>query len=96
MNGCRQCLADYPDGGVLLGWLLKVVFSCPIHGVMLEPGRKVSEGINWVNEKPEEAPKLVRQLDSRSMAAVAEGFVRLPGGLGDSEAVTRGNGFDKG
>jgi hypothetical protein len=41
VHGCRQCLADYPDGGVLLGWMLKVVLSCPIHGVMLEPGRNV-------------------------------------------------------
>ncbi len=81
VNGCRQCLADYPDGGVLLGWLLRVVLSCPVHGVMLEPGRKIAGGINWVNEKAEQAPKLVCQLDRRSMLALAEGFVQLPGGL---------------
>lgn len=81
VNGCRYCLSEYPNGGVLLGWMLRVVLSCPVHGVMLEPGRKVAEEINWVNEKAEEAPKLVCRLDSRSMAAVAEGFVQLPGGL---------------
>jgi hypothetical protein len=81
INGCRQCLADYPDCAVLLSWGLTVVSSCPIHGLMLEPGRKAGEGLNWVKEKAEAAPKLVCQLDRRSMAAVAEGFVQLPGGL---------------
>jgi hypothetical protein len=81
VNGCRYCLSDYPDGGVLLGWMLKVVLSCPVHSVMLEPGRKSTERINWVNEKAQEAPTLVCQLDSRTLAALAEGFVQLPGGL---------------
>jgi hypothetical protein len=30
INGCRQCLADYPEVAILLGWGLKVVLSCPI------------------------------------------------------------------
>lgn len=83
INGCRQCLADYPDGAVLLSWGLTVVLSCPIHGLMLEPGRKGNdgEGLVWINEKAEAAPKLLCYLDRRSMAAVSRGFVRLPGGV---------------
>ena len=81
INGCRQCLVDYPDGAILLSWGLKVVLACPIHGLMLELGRKDGQAIHWVNEKAEAAPRLVCLLDSRTMAAVAEGFVQLPGGL---------------
>lgn len=79
--GCRYCLADYQNGAVLLGWGLKVVLSCPTHGVMLEPGRKIREGIEWLKEREEAAPKLVCQLDRRSLEAVSEGSVELPGGL---------------
>lgn len=81
INGCRHCLADYPNGAILLGWGLTVVLSCPIHGLMLESARINSEGLDWVKEKEEAAPELVCQLDRRSMEAVAEGCVQLPGGL---------------
>lgn len=50
---------------------------------MLEDGRTDSEksgGIKWLREKAEVAPKLVCQLDRRSMTAVEKGFVQLPGG----------------
>ena len=81
INGCRQCLADYPNRAILLGWGLKVVLSCPIHGVMLESARINGEGLDWVKEKEEAAPELVCQLDRRSLEAVAEGCVQLQGGL---------------
>lgn len=81
INGCRQCLADYSNGAILLGWGLKVVLSCPIHGLMIEFARKKGEGLNWVKEKEEVAPQLVCQLDRRSLEAVSEGSVQLPGGL---------------
>lgn len=81
INGCRQCLVDYPDGAILLGWRLKIVLSCPIHGLMFEFGRRDIEGINWLKEKEETAPELVCRLDRRSMEAVAKGCVQLAGGL---------------
>lgn len=77
---CRYCLADYPDSSLLLGWQLGVVLSCPIHKVMLEPGRNSGKRMKWFNDSAEEAPKLVCQLDRRSMEALADGFVQLPGG----------------
>lgn len=79
--GCRYCLADYGNGGILLGWGLKVVLSCPTHGVMLEPGRKERERVNWLKAAAEAAPELVCKLDRRSLEAVSEGSVQLPGGL---------------
>lgn len=79
--GCRQCLADYPNGAVMLGWGLKVVLSCPIHGLMLEYARKNGSGLNWVREKEEAAPELVYRLDKRSLEAISEGSVQLSGGL---------------
>lgn len=81
ITGCRHCLADYPNGAILLGWGLKVVLSCPIHGLMLESARINGEGLDWVKEKEEAAPQLVCELDRRSMEAIAEGCVQLRGGL---------------
>jgi hypothetical protein len=78
--GCRRCLNDYPNAAVLLSWRLSVVLSCPIHGLMLEPARKHADAIIWVRDKPEVAPKLISILDGRSMMAVSERFVQLPGG----------------
>jgi len=85
VNGCRQCLADYPNASVLLGWGLSVVLSCPIHKLMLESARKNLDGLTWVNENPEAAPDLLGLLDCRSMTAMAEGYVQLPGGLVSAE-----------
>ncbi len=81
IHGCRQCLVDYPNGAILLSWGLKVVLSCPIHGLMLESARINGEGLDWIKEKAEAAPQLVCKLDKRSMEAIARGCVQLPGGL---------------
>jgi len=79
--GCRHCLADYKNGATLLGWGLKVVLSCPVHEVMIEPGRKEGDRIEWRKDREEPALKQVCNLDERSLEAVSEGSVQLPGGL---------------
>lgn len=79
--GCRHCLSDYKNGATLLGWGLKVVLSCPVHEVMLEPGRKEGDRIEWRRDREEPALKQVCNLDERSLEAVSEGSVQLPGGL---------------
>ena len=79
--GCRYCLSDYQNGAKLLGWGLKVILSCPVHGVMLEPGRKKGDRIEWRKVSEEPAPKQVCRLDERSLEAVSEGRVQLPGGF---------------
>jgi hypothetical protein len=83
--GCRDCLSEYKRGAVLLGWGLEVVLSCPVHEVMLEHGRKESDRIEWLKEGQERAPKQLRKLDERSLEAVSEGSVQLPGGLVSAE-----------
>jgi len=83
-TGCRQCLVDYPEAAILLFWSFGVVFSCPIHGLQLEPGQIKRGRVFWLNEKPEQAPEWLSCLDNRSCAAFAKGFVQLPAGRVDA------------
>lgn len=76
---CRLCLADYPNTGILLPWRLTIMLSCPAHGLMLEPTRISSDSVEWLNADAEEAPALIRWLDTLNWTALTEGLVRLPG-----------------
>ncbi|MBA3995374.1 MAG: hypothetical protein C0469_17790 [Cyanobacteria bacterium DS2.3.42] len=80
VTACRLCLEDYPEAALLLPWRLTIILSCPIHGLMLEPAKIVSNSVTWLRKSAEAAPTVVRSLDSRSWTAVTEGQVLLPGG----------------
>jgi len=43
--------------GRVARWMLRVVLSCPVHGVMLEPGRKVAERNKLVNREGRRSPE---------------------------------------
>lgn len=81
LMACRACLLHYPRAGILLSWRLTLVLSCPEHGLMLEPAQVNDESVTWSNELVEQAPYLVRILDSRICQALLDGYVELPGGV---------------
>ncbi len=84
VTACRLCFEKYPDAGFLLPWRLAILLSCPIHGLMLESAHVTANSVSWLNDSPEQAPDVVRRLDSRTWAAVTEGSVKLPGGVFDT------------
>ncbi|MFA7340434.1 MAG: TniQ family protein [Candidatus Obscuribacterales bacterium] len=97
MYGCRQCLSDYPNAGVMLPWQLTIVLSCHIHGLMLEPMGTMKDSVKWFNGKIAEAPEVVRSMDNRTWAALTKGIVELPGGevdTGDWFSVLRAIDFE--
>ncbi len=79
-TACRSCLKPYPNAAFLLVWRLRIMTSCHIHGLMLEPVRITEDSITWSDECAEEAPPLVRALDHRTWQALTTGYVNLPGG----------------
>lgn len=79
-TACRMCLDNYPNAAVLLPWRLRIITSCPEHGIMLEAVRMFEDTAQWRNDAVEAAPDLVRRLDSRTWQALTSGNVRLPGG----------------
>lgn len=81
LSACRFCLADYPNTGVMLSWRLAVIFSCPTHGVLLEPAEIKANRVIWSNAHSEQAPELVSMLDMRTWSALMNGYVRLPGDI---------------
>jgi hypothetical protein len=81
---CRLCFENYPDAAQLLIWQLAILQSCPVHRLMLEPAQIEGDSVSWLNDKAEQAPEVVRLLDSRTWAAVTEGCVQLPGGIVDT------------
>jgi hypothetical protein len=78
-TACRLCLNTYPNAGVLLPWRIRIITSCPVHGIMLERVRIAEETVQWRNDEAEEAPELVRQLDCRTWQALTTGHVCLAG-----------------
>ena len=80
-TACRMCLDNYPNAAVLLPWRLRIITSCPEHGIMLEAVRIVEDTAQWRNDAVEAAPDLVRRLDSRTWQALTTGNVRLASGL---------------
>jgi hypothetical protein len=80
-TACRLCLDNYPNAAVLLPWRLRIMTSCPEHGIMLEAVRIIEDTAQWRNDAVEAAPGLIRRLDSRTWQALTVGNVRLPGGL---------------
>lgn len=80
-TACRSCLQTYPNASILLPWRLRIVTSCPAHGMMLEPLHITEEDfVNWPHDSAEEAPESVRSLDARTWQALTTGSVSLPGG----------------
>lgn len=84
VTACRLCFENYPDAAELLEWQLAILQSCPIHGLMLEPAELDGYSVRWPNDSPDQAPEALRLLDSRTLSAVTEGSVKLPGGIIDS------------
>ena len=80
LSGCRSCLSNYPDAGVLLAWRLPVMLSCPIHGLLLEPVRFHSKFVKWHNHRSETAPQSVSFQDKKTWIALTNGYVDLPAG----------------
>lgn len=76
---CRQYLADYPNAAVILPWGMSVVFSCPVHQLLLELGQVGPKKITWPKDDPKSAPALVSMLDSRNYSAMLDDTVDLPG-----------------
>jgi hypothetical protein len=79
LTACRECLADYPNAGVMLAWGLSVVFSCPVHQILLEPAEVGRKTVTWLSEQSQPAPVLISMLDRRNYSALLEGIVDLPG-----------------
>lgn len=80
-TACRMCLDNYPHAAVLLPWRLRIITSCPEHGIMLEAVRILGDTAQWRNDAAEAAPVLVHRLDSRTWQALTTGYLKLPGGL---------------
>lgn len=80
-TACRLCLDTYPDAAILLPWRLRIMTSCPVHGIMLEAVEIIEETPKWRNDGAEEAPELVHLLDCRTWQALSTGYVTLPSGL---------------
>ena len=80
LRGCRSCLSKYPDAAVLLAWRLRVMLSCPMHGLMLEPVRFYLNELKWRNDKSEAVPESLNLHDGRTWSALTNGYVDLPGG----------------
>jgi len=55
------------------------MMSCPIHGLMLEPAVIVpGVGVAWEQDASEEAPVVIRRMDSLTWDALTSGGVDLP------------------
>lgn len=80
-SACRLCLANFPNAAVMISWGLSVVFSCPIHGLLLEPAEIRANKVIWSNAQSEQAPELVSILDKRNWSALMNGSVTLPGDI---------------
>jgi hypothetical protein len=64
---------------VRLAWSLPLMWSCPIHGLLLEPAVIVSGvGVEWEQDAAAEAPAVIRRMDARTWDALTEGGVDLP------------------
>lgn len=81
VSACRSCLAGYPDTGIMLFWGLSVVFSCPIHGLLLEPAQIKPKEVVWLRDHSDQAPAVLSMLDRRTYSAVMDGCVRMPGDI---------------
>jgi len=79
-TACRRCLDNYPNAAVLLPWRLRIITSCPEHGVMLEAVRITGDTVEWRKDVEELAPALVSRLDLRTWQALTTGSVNLTGG----------------
>lgn len=73
VTGCRLCLEGYPNVAILLPWRVAILQSCPEHGLMLESAKVNGCSLCWLNESPEQAPKVLRYLDSNTWSAMVKG-----------------------
>ncbi len=81
LTACRVCLQTYPDAGILLPWRLRILTSCPIHGIMLESMRIKEAFVECLKDTVEVAPESVRSLDLLTWSAFTTGYVNLPAGV---------------
>jgi hypothetical protein len=76
---CRGCLGVGAEPFVRLPWLLPLMVSCPIHGLLLEPAVIVpGVGVEWEQDAGAEAPAVIRRMDARTWDALTQGGVDLP------------------
>jgi hypothetical protein len=80
LTACRLCLDTYPNAGILLPWRLRIMTSCPVHGIMLQRVRIIEDTVLWRSDAVEEAPELVSWLDCRTWQALTSGYVSLASG----------------